>query len=115
MVKPRNKKPKNWAESWFKMAERFQKNGMSSIYKGVEVTSNCASLSTGIEFLGENGAVVASFTADDLKEMVKNTNLELNPVVLIPIRMYSLFKRIGTGKPLKSQSPHCTQLLEGVN
>ena len=73
MVKPRNKKPKNWAESWFKMAVRFQKNGMTSIYKGVEVTSNCASLSTGIEFLGENGAVVASFTPEEMKAMVKNS------------------------------------------
>ena len=46
---------------------------MTSIYKGVEVTSNCASLSTGIEFLGENGAVVASFTPEEMKAMVKNS------------------------------------------
>ena len=44
---------------------------MVSIYKGVEVISNCTSLSTGIEFLGENGAIIASFTPEDIGEMVK--------------------------------------------
>ncbi len=53
------------------MAVRFQKNGMVSIYKGVEVISNCTSLSTGIEFLGENGVVVASFSPEEMKTMVK--------------------------------------------
>ena len=55
------------------MTIRFQKNGMASTYKGVEVISNCTSLSKGIEFLGENGAVVASFTPEDLKAMVKSS------------------------------------------
>ena len=55
------------------MAVRFQKTGMTSIYKGVEVTSNCSSLSKGIEFLGENGAIVASFTPEDIGKMVKNS------------------------------------------
>jgi hypothetical protein len=55
------------------MAIRFQKNGMTSIYKGVEVTSNCSSLSEGLELMGENGVVIASFTPQELKEMVKNS------------------------------------------
>ena len=71
MVKTRNKKPKNWAESWFKMAIRAQRGGMTAIYKGVEVISNCHSLSEGLELIGENGVVVASFSPEEMKEMVK--------------------------------------------
>ena len=72
MVKPRNKKPKNWAESWFKMGViRRQKTGMTAIYKGMEVISNCSSLSKGLELMAENGAIVASFTTNDIGEMVK--------------------------------------------
>ena len=53
------------------MAIRKQKTGMRSIYKGMEVISNCSSLSKGLELMAENGAIVASFTADDIGEMVK--------------------------------------------
>ena len=49
---------------------RFQKGGMTATYQGTTVKTNCASLSTGIEFLGENGAIVASFTPEDLKKKV---------------------------------------------
>ena len=74
MVKPRNKKPKNWAESWFKMGViRRQKTGMTAIYKGMEVISNCPSLSEGLELKAENGAIVASFTTSDLKAMVSKS------------------------------------------
>ena len=55
------------------MAIRFQKNGMTSIYKGVEVISNCTSLSKGLELMAENGVVVASFSPEDIGEMVKNS------------------------------------------
>ena len=55
------------------MAVRFQKNGMVAIFKGVEVTSNCSSLSTGIELKGVNGAIVASFSPEKLKAMVKSS------------------------------------------
>ena len=44
---------------------------MTSIYKGVEVTSNCSSLSKGFELMAENGVIVASFTPEDIGEMVK--------------------------------------------
>ncbi len=50
---------------------RFQKSGMVARFQGVEVTSNCTSLATGIEFMGENGIVVASFTPEELSLMVK--------------------------------------------
>ena len=74
MEEPRNKSPKNWAERGLKMAvNRIQKTGMRSIYKGAEVISNCSSLSKGLELMAENGAIVASFTARDLKAMVKNS------------------------------------------
>ena len=53
------------------MAIRFQKNGMNAVYNGVEVTSNCSSLSEGLELMAENGVVVASFTPEDIGEMVK--------------------------------------------
>lgn len=46
---------------------------MTAILGGVPVTSNCLSLSKGIEFIGENGAVVASFTPESLALMVKNS------------------------------------------
>ena len=55
------------------MAVRIQRSGMTSIYKGVEVISNCTSLSKGLELMAENGAVVASFTPQELKAMVKNS------------------------------------------
>ena len=61
------------------MVLRKQKNGMTAIYKKMEVISNCSSLSKGLELIAENGAIVASFTADDLKAMVfksvKNHNV----------------------------------------
>ena len=50
---------------------RYQKGGMVAKYKGVEVTSNCSSLSTGIEFFGRNRTIVASFSPEELKLMVK--------------------------------------------
>ena len=53
------------------MTIRFQKTGMTSIYKGVEVTSSCSSLSKGLKLMAENGVVVASFTPEDIGEMVK--------------------------------------------
>ena len=49
---------------------RIQKGGMNAVYKGLQVKTKCYSLSEGLEFLGENGAIVASFTPEDLKEMV---------------------------------------------
>lgn len=52
---------------------RKQKSGMTARYKGVEVTSNCPSLSTGLELLAENGATIASFTPEELEAMVKNS------------------------------------------
>lgn len=52
---------------------RHQKAGMTAIYKGMEVISNCPSLSEGLELKAENGAIVASFTTDDLKTMVKKS------------------------------------------
>jgi len=55
------------------MVIRFQKGGMTALYKGAEVTANCTSLSTGIEFLGVNGAIIASFTPEDIGEMVKSS------------------------------------------
>ena len=57
-----------------KMAvNRIQKGGMRAIYKGMEVIANCSSLSKGLEFRAENGAIVASFTASDLKAMVSKS------------------------------------------
>lgn len=55
------------------MVKRFQKGGMTARYKGMEVTSNCLSLSKGIEFLGENGAVIDSFSPEELEAMVKTS------------------------------------------
>ena len=55
------------------MAVRFQKGGMTAKFQGMEVTSNCPSLSTGLQFLGENGTIVASFSPEELKAMVKNS------------------------------------------
>lgn len=55
------------------MAIRYEKSGMTATYKGVEVTSNCSSLSKGLEFLGKNGAIVASFTPESLALMVKKS------------------------------------------
>ena len=55
------------------MAIRFQKNGMVAKYNGVEVTSNCPSLSKELQLIGENGAIVASFTPEEMKKMVKNS------------------------------------------
>ena len=55
------------------MAIRKQKTGMRAIYKGMEVISNCSSLSEGLELKAENGAIVASFTASDLKAMVSKS------------------------------------------
>ena len=52
---------------------RKQKNGMTAIYKGMAVISNCLSLSEGLELKAENGAIVASFTASDLKAMVSKS------------------------------------------
>ena len=52
---------------------RRQKSGMTATYKGVEVISNCSSLSTGLELLGVNGAIVASFSSENLKTMVKTS------------------------------------------
>ena len=55
------------------MAIRYQKGGMTATYKGAKVTSSCNSLSKGLEFLGENGAIVASFTPESLALMVKKS------------------------------------------
>ena len=55
------------------MAIRYEKRGLTGTYKGVKVTSSCSSLSKGLEFLGENGAIVASFTPEDLALMVKKS------------------------------------------
>ena len=52
---------------------RFQKGGMTATYQGIKVKTNCRSLSEGLELIAENGAVVASFTADDLKAMVSKS------------------------------------------
>ena len=52
---------------------RFQKGGMTATYQGTTVKTDCASLSTGIEFLGENGVVIARFTPEDLKNMVSKS------------------------------------------
>ncbi len=73
MVKHKYKVPKIGQKAGLKMVKRFQKGGMTSIYKGVKVISNCASLSTGIEFLGENGAIIASFTPEELKKKVSDS------------------------------------------
>lgn len=50
---------------------RYQKGGMTAKFQGMEVTSSCSSLSTGIEFFGKNGTIVASFSPEELKLMVK--------------------------------------------
>ena len=55
------------------MAVRIQRGGMTAVYKGVIVKSDCSSLSKGLELKAENGAIVASFTADDLKTMVSKS------------------------------------------
>ena len=52
---------------------RIQKGGMSAVYKGTTVKTSCSSLSRGLELIGENGAAVASFTPNDLKEMVSKS------------------------------------------
>ena len=52
---------------------RRQKTGMTAIYKGMEVISNCPSLSEGLELKAENGAVVASFTPEEMKAMVSDS------------------------------------------
>ena len=52
---------------------RFQKGGMTAVYKGVIVKTSCSSLSEGLELIGENGTTVASFTPNDLKEMVSKS------------------------------------------
>ena len=53
--------------------KRIQRGGMAATYKGVEVTSNCPSLSEGLQLIGENGIIVASFTPEDMKAMVKTS------------------------------------------
>lgn len=71
MEEPRIQSPKNWAERGLKMAAiRYQKGGMTATYQGIKVVTDCPSLSEGVRLKAENGAVVASFTADDLKAMV---------------------------------------------
>lgn len=60
------------------MVKRFQKTGMTAKFQGMEVISNCASLSTGIELLGGNGAVVASFSPEEISLMVKKAIKEHN-------------------------------------
>ena len=52
---------------------RKQKTGMTAKIGGVEVTSNCTSLSKGIEFFGKDGAIVASFSPESLALMVKKS------------------------------------------
>lgn len=53
------------------MVQRKQKAGMTARFKGMEVTSNCTSLSTGLELLAKNGTVVASFSPEEMSLMVK--------------------------------------------
>ena len=52
---------------------RIQKGGMTAVYKGVTIKTSCESLSIGLELLGENGAIVAAFTPEDLKNMVSKS------------------------------------------
>lgn len=53
------------------MVQRKQKAGMTARFKGMEVTSNCTSLSTGLELLAKNGTIVASFSPEEMSLMVK--------------------------------------------
>ena len=46
---------------------------MAATYKGVTVVTKCSSLSEGLQFLGENGAIVASFSPEEIKAMVKTS------------------------------------------
>ena len=73
MVKHKYKVPNIGQKVGYKMAVRFQKNGMTSKYQGVEVISSCSSLSEGLELKAENGVVVASFSAEEIQAMVKNS------------------------------------------
>ena len=55
------------------MVIRFQKGGMTATYQGVKVVTDCRSLSTGIDLIGENGVIVASFTPEELKKKVSDS------------------------------------------
>ena len=71
MEEPQIQSPKYWAERGLKMGViRFQKGGMTATYQGIKVVTDCRSLSTGIDLIGENGAIVASITPEELKKKV---------------------------------------------
>ena len=46
---------------------------MTATYQGVKVVTDCRSLSTGIDLIGENGVIVASITPEELKKKVSDS------------------------------------------